>query len=214
MIFTYNDYLDCMSNKKIQKAIHLENKRNETKQIVKENQNLQKEDKIDEIIEELIKNREEIGEEPLIETTINKDTIKRYEMKNNNKSIIYKYKNTEKYFLIKLEKEPNYHIAYSILSECVNFIEFWKSNNLNNRQAPIIVPIVIYTGRKNWNRKANTDMKYTTFQVNSINLSYNFVDLQKCKPIELMKNKSLISNISVLKMPISDDMKKQIIDKL
>ena len=59
VIFTYNDYLDCIASQKIQKAMHIEGRRIQMENTTKEKQkskqtiNIQDE-KIDEIIENLI----------------------------------------------------------------------------------------------------------------------------------------------------------------
>ncbi len=209
-----------MENQKIQRALQIENKRNKAIQILKDKQ-MQKEqneqdDKIDRIIEKLIERKEEIAIfiNDFFKTSaweITKDSIQKCEYPSHEKMMVYKIKEKEVYFFIKLQKSPNYHIAYHILTECTNFIKNWKAKGSYHKQAPIIVPIVIYIGRKNWSNKTNTNIRYTSFQDHYINLSYNFVDLLRYQPIELIRKKSLISSVSVLKMPVHMAIKKQIL---
>ena len=54
--------------------------------------------------------------------------------------------------IIKLQEEPNYHIAYAILLECMEFMEKWKIKHNHYAKAPVIVPIVIYVGDKTGTR--------------------------------------------------------------
>lgn len=214
--FTYNDYLDCVGNKKILKAIKIENKRNQINKNFKQEQ-YEQNNKIDKIIDKLIEKEAEVANfiNDFFKTKdweINSNTLKRFYIQN--KSIIYQYKKREIYFLIKHQKEPNYSITYSILVECTEFIQNWKTTHVKYKQAAIIVPIIIYTGTEKWNKAPNNYIRYTSFKEHGMNLTYNFINLQNYEPINLIKNKSLISSVSLLKMQISKKMKKNIIELL
>ena len=216
LIFTYNDYLDCIGNKKILKAIKIENKRNQINKSFKQEQ-YEQNNKIDKIIDRLIEKETEVANfiNDFFKTKnweINSNTLKRFYIQN--KCIIYQYKKREIYFLIKHQKEPNYNIAYSVLVECTEFIQNWKITHVHYKQAAIIVPIIIYTGTEKWNKAPNTYIKYTNFKEHGMNLTYNFINLQNYEPIKLIKNKSLISSVNLLKMQISKKMKKSIIELL
>ncbi len=223
LLFTYNDYLDCLSNRKIQKAIYLENKKSKIEQMIKPRESseiqFKRDELIDEFIEDLLNREEEIAYFindffKMCPWKISKEVIERCNMKDENKSMVYKHKEKEVYFLIDLQKEPNYHIAYRILMECTNLVNKWKKIHPYYKHLPVIVPIVIYIGRREWNNKQNINIKYTSFEANCINLSYNFIDLCRCNPTKLLKNKSLISNAIILKMLVSDEIKQKTIDKL
>lgn len=223
VIFTYNDYLDCTANYKIKKAMDVEGKKilRESKNNLKHKHIINiKEDKIDEVIENLINQKEEIvdfiNDFFKIQTwDVTKNNIE--EMKNNKEfeSKIYRLKQKEIYFFIKLQKEPNYHMAYIILTECMKFIQKIKEENQYFKKPPIIVPIVIYIGKSEWNVKSNgNEIRYTSFEENRINLAYNLIDFNRYKPIQLIKKKSLISNIMVLKSNIDINSKKKLLEKL
>lgn len=176
LIFTYNDYLECTQSKKVQKEIKKETKR---QGIVKKQVN-----KRDSIIEKSIEKKEKVVN--LINYfyktkswNITKESIKRYDKKINNNVITYKIKSKEVYFMITIQKEPNYNLAYKILTECIEFIKEWKNEKQNKVKFPIIIPIIIYIGEKNWNIKSSTKIRYTSFKENGINLSYNIIDLKK-----------------------------------
>lgn len=225
VIFTYNDYLDCIANQKIKKAMHIEGKKilmektTKEKQKNKENINIQDE-KIDEIIESLIEQKGEIVDFindffKIQAWIVTKKNIEKLQNLHSIQSQICKLKEKEIYFFIKLQKEPNYHMPYIILTECMNFIQNWKKENQHSKQPPIIVPIVIYIGKQNWNIKPNSsNIRYTSFEENRINLAYNLIDLNRYKPIELIKKKSLISNIMIIKSNIDNQTKKKLLEKL
>ena len=225
VIFTYNDYLDCIAKQKIQKVMHIEGRRilieNTTKEKQRSKQmiNIQDE-KIDEIIESLIDQKGEIVDFindffKIQAWEVTKKNLEHYNNLHTIESKIYKLKEKEIYFFIKLQKETNYHMPYIILTECMNFIQTWKQENQNSKQPPIIVPIVIYIGKQSWNCKPNSsNMRYTSFEENRINLAYNLIDLNRCKPIELIKKKSLISNIMIIKSNIDNQSKKKLLEKL
>ena len=225
VIFTYNDYLDCIANQKIKKAMHIEGKKilmektTKEKQKNKENINIQDE-KIDEIIENLIEQKGEIVDFindffKIQAWTVTKKNIEKHQNLHSIQSQIYKLKEKEIYFFIKLQKEPNYHMPYIILTECMNFIQNWKKENQHSKQPPIIVPIVIYIGKQNWNIKPNSsNIRYTSFEENRINLAYNLIDLNRYKQIDLIKMKSLISNLMIIKSNIDNQTKKKLLEKL
>ncbi len=227
VIFTYNDYLDYIENYKLQKAMEIENKKIKLEKLQKElqkeknNQTTKeiKEEKIDEIIEFLINQKDEISKfiNDFFKTQnweIIKENLENFNQTENHKNVIYKIKEKEIYFLIIHQKEPNYHIPYTILTQSISFIQNWKKENIINKKPPIIIPLVIYTGKQKWDIKPNNNIRYTSFNENRIDLAYNLVNLNKYKPIELIKKKSLISNIMILKSEISNQSKIKLIEKL
>ena len=218
-IFTYNDYLDCIQNRKVQKKIDSESARTKIQKNTRQNDKTQENQniEIDEIIEKLLNNKKEIANFirdffKVSNWDINENTLSK--VKISGKTVIYQYKNQEVYFFIKLQKEPNYNITYNVLNECTIFFKNWKTEKSYSVRPPIIVPIVIYVGKKNWNIKENTNIRYTSFGSNCINLFYNFVDLQKCKPVALLRKSSIISKINLLKMQISNENKRKLIQML
>ena len=164
VIFTYNDYLDYISSSKIRKVINSQNKIKSTEK--QEKKQYTKEEIIN-IINEFfnIKN-------------LNIKELKIYD-KSENK--IFKIKKKQIYFLVKIQEKPNYNISYIILTECMNFIEKWKKENKRYIKTPIIIPIVIYTGKEKWNINTKNKIRYTSFEENRTNLAYNIIDINKIK---------------------------------
>ena len=63
----------------------------------------------------------------------------------------------------------------------MNFIEKWKKENKRYIKTPIIIPIVIYTGKEKWNINTKNKIRYTSFEENRTNLAYNIIDINKIK---------------------------------
>ena len=236
VIFTYNDYLDCTTNYKIKKLIETKNKiiKNENlykkekikKEEIKEKSEIEKEEiknkteiKINKIIEKLINEKEEIIDLINDYFKIEEKTISNTNLENiikieNIDSKIYKIKKQEIFFIIKLQKNYNYNMPYIILNECMEFMNNFKKENLNSKKPPIIIPIVIYIGKEKINIKKSAKLRYTSFEENKINLSYNLINLSENKNIDLIKNKSKISKLILLKNKIDQETKQKVIKVL
>lgn len=172
--------------------------------------------KINKIIEKLINEKEEIinlinDYFKIEEKTISKTNLENIFKIENIESKIYKIKNQEIFFFIKLQKNYNYNMPFIILNECIEFMNNFKKENLNSKKPPIIIPIVIYIGKEKINIKKNAKIKYTSFEENKINLSYNLINLSESKNIDLIKNKSQISKIILFKSEISKETKQKLL---
>ncbi len=286
VIFTYNDYVDYVTNYKIQKAMKLESKRINTEKLKRKEIKIKSKDKIqrelknqrkyyeqkkrykqiqnkkekqeeiiDKIIDKMLEEKEEIvniiNDYFKMKTCeVTKENIKKCIPQLGIESRIYKIKEKEIYFLIKLEKLPNYHIPYIVLTECMQFIKNWKeetynfsqnklknhsyntpNNKFNNnlfidkknyvlnkekerRGMPIIIPIIIYIGNKRWNIKESNNIRCTSFGDNNIQLAYNILNFNRYKPIDLIKRKSRIGKLMILKSNINNKTKQKIINML
>ena len=212
LLFTYNDYLDYNSNYKIQKFVKLQNKKVNSQINIKKPPDdftgtldviLNKYIDID--IEKLLKEEQEISyvindyfKVQICEVTLNNlEKVKSYL---NFKSQIFKVKGKDIYFLIKLEKNPNYNMPYIVFDECMEFIK--KCRNFDIKKMPIIVPIIIYIGNKKWNVKNYNCIKYTSFGENNVQLGYNIIDFNLYKTNELVNKKSKISKCIIIKKEI------------
>ena len=63
-------------------------------------------------------------------------------------------------------------------------------------QYPIVIPIVLYTGRNKWSvvtNFADTQIKETTYGSNYIHLSYNLIDINKYSEQYLLKKDSIFA---------------------
>ncbi len=219
-IFTYNDYLDYISNKKIKKLIQNQNKKVNIKEsIEKSKQEAKEKDMTEKIKENLDKNIEELLEDEqevskiindyfkIQICDINSENLEKKQFKENKKSKIFKVKEKDIYFIIKLEKTPNYNIPYIIFNECIELIKKLKEDYKEKK--PVIIPIIIYIGNEKWNIQHNNRIRYTSFEENNMELGYNILDFNLYKTKEIKSKKSKINKYILLKK----EMKIYLIDE-
>ena len=219
-IFTYNDYLDYISNKKIKKLIQNQNKKVNTKESIEKSKQEAKEkdmtekikENLDKNIEELLKDEQEVSK--IINDyfkiqicDINSENLEKKQFKENKKSKIFKVKEKDIYFIIKLEKTPNYNIPYIIFNECIELIKKLKEDYKEKK--PVIIPIIIYIGNEKWNIQHNNRIRYTSFEENNMELGYNILDFNLYKTKEIKSKKSKINKYILLKK----EMKIYLIDE-
>ena len=212
-IFTYNDYLDYISNYKIKKLIKIQNKRIKIKNNIEKEKYKNKEktevekikEKIENTIEKLIEDKREdskiINDYLKISicdiNTNNLEIIEKSKNQINIKSQIFKIKEKEIYFLIKIEKNPNYNIPYTIFEESMELIKSIKQKH--QKEMPTVIPIIMYIGNQKWNIKQKNKIRYTKFEENNIELGYNIIDFNLYSTKELKNKKSKINKYIILK---------------
>lgn len=217
--FTYNDYMDYEKNIKTKKEMEKEKKKIEYEKKYKQKKyDINKTDIIDEIIKNLLNDKEEvsifISEFLKIKTEQIQEELK--EIKNFSiKDKLYQQKRKEFYFLIKYQTQIDYHISYKILISSMDFMKEWEKNrNRKQLQFPILAPIIIYTGTQKWNTKENFEkekLKYITYEKNGMYLKYNLIDTNQYKTLELLRMDSLIANMMALKRYSSSEKRKEIL---
>ena len=212
-IFTYNDYLDYISNYKIKKLIKIQNKRIKIKNNIEKEKYKNKEktevekikEKIENTIEKLIEDKQEVSKiiNDYLKISIcdintnNLEIIEKSKNQINIKSQIFKIKEKEIYFLIKIEKNPNYNIPYTIFEESMELIKSIKQKH--QKEKPTVIPIIMYIGNQKWNIKQKNKIRYTKFEENNIELGYNIIDFNLYSTKELKNKKSKINKYIILK---------------
>jgi len=212
-IFTYNDYLDYISNYKIKKLIKIQNKRIKIKNNIEKEKYKNKEktevekikEKIENTIEKLIEDKQEVSKiiNDYLKISIcdintnNLEIIEKSKNQINIKSQIFKIKEKEIYFLIKIEKNPNYNIPYIIFEESMELIKSIKQKH--QKEKPTVIPIIMYIGNQKWNIKQKNKIRYTKFEENNIELGYNIIDFNLYSTKELKNKKSKINKYIILK---------------
>ncbi len=212
-IFTYNDYLDYISNYKIKKLIKIQNKRIKIKNNIEKEKYKNKEktevekikEKIENTIEKLIEDKQEVSKiiNDYLKISIcdintnNLEIIEKSKNQINIKSQIFKIKEKEIYFLIKIEKNPNYNIPYTIFEESMELIKSIKQKH--QKEMPTVIPIIMYIGNQKWNIKQKNKIRYTKFEENNIELGYNIIDFNLYSTKELKNKKSKINKYIILK---------------
>lgn len=144
-------------------------------------------------INQFLNPKEKVNSDELVKYT-NSYINKKYKLKE--ADIVYKLKNKDIFFLVEHQSTVDYNMSYRILNYCVEIMQDWirgKSVRKVTRY-PIVVPIVIYTGKEKWNVERNfqdKQMQETTYGEHRINLKYNIVDINKCDNRFLLGQKTL-----------------------
>ena len=115
----------------------------------------------------------------------------------NENIVICKIKNKEIFIIIKEISEIDTNIAYKMFEHSINIIDRWnKGKETQNIRNPIVIPIVIYTGKKVWknfNSQIKGKIKYVRFKNNRINFSYNVLNVNEISKEELKNMESEVA---------------------
>lgn len=201
--FSYNDFIDCIENGEIDKIIKVEEKIGKY-----EIKNGKRQDNINknEIIEILSKKSElKIFLKEFLNFYESKDmnninycnNIKSTTDKSNNNNLIMKIEDKEIFIFIKVIENIDINISYKILENSLNIIRKWDmKEKAKNKRYPIVIPIVIYTGKEIWkinNNKMYNKINYVKFENNKINFSYNLININDLNVKELRKMESNVA---------------------
>lgn len=211
-VFTYNQYIKFIHRVRLNAVLQLAEQSAQY--------NLEKNNNIDtknEILK-ILKNSKEMAS--LINDFLNPKNIIRseelslYESEYINKKYISEdwqiiYKNKEKpiFYLIKYQRVFDNEINYKILNLNVDIIQSYSKNKKyeENMQYPLIVPIIIYTGKEKWKSfKSNNQKQLGTYilEKNQIAIEYNIIDINKISNKFLMQKNTSFSK-ALLKLKSS-----------
>lgn len=127
------------------------------------------------------------------------------ELRNSEADIVYKIKNKNIFFLIEHQTKIDYSMPYRILKYQLSIIESVlvdTKDKYKNKdyEYPIIIPIVLYTGKNKWNAKIDlrkTQLKWRKFKGQELS-RYNILDVNEIKNDELLKQETLISKLMLI----------------
>lgn len=231
-VFTYGQYIKCIHTLRLNAVMQLAEesakynlnqpkKRYEKDKFIKVI--LQDKKEVTKLINQFVEPREKIEEKNLIRYTKNY-TTKRYKTKE--VDAIYKLKNQDMFFLIEHQSTIDYSVEYRMLNYCLDMIQEWGKNKKINKSTsyPIIVPIVIYTGKQKWKKTQTPREKQISNYVlerYQIKLEYNLIDINKIPKQTLLEKNTIFSYTMLLykakddeeAMEISDSMIKNIKNK-
>lgn len=192
LYFSYNDFIDCTENGEINKKINLEEnteiyKLIDTKQKVQEEKN-----QIIEILKNKIQMKKFLNEFLNIQDIGDINNLKYYnnikEIKDENKTIIYKIENKEIFVFIRVINKIDYNISYKMFEDSLKIINKWNIyEKKENKRNPLVIPIVIYTGKETWKNNIYNTLNYITTKNNRINFSYNIININDIN-IDKLKN--------------------------
>lgn len=169
--------------------------------------------KHDKIFKEILQNRSEITQfiNKFTKYKVEEQELEIYnvnyitkDFKYKQADIVYKIKGKQIYFLIEHQTKVDYSMSYRILNYCIEIIRSVVDGQEINRLAykyPKVIPIVLYTGNKNW--KASTSFAKTQFcekgyEEKIIDISYKLIDVNKYEIEDLLKEKTMLTNIMIL----------------
>ena len=167
----------------------------------------------DKIFRMLLNNKQEavefINENIDVGEKLTEDKIEKYETRYITKKyedretdIIYKIKNKEIFILIEHQTKEDKTMALRILEYSIEIIrsrELAHEINIKEGKIPQIIPIVLYTGEREWKAKTNIkEMQIEYEKIKEINTiaGYNLIDIRDKE--KALKSKSLIAKMSVL----------------
>ena len=137
---------------------------------------------------------------------------------NREADIVYKYKNKNIFFLIEHQTKIDYSMSYRILEY---EIEIMKSaidiRKVKNKEykLPLVIPIVLYTGKKKWDAKRYLEESQETLDGVEIKAgNYNLVDINDYTKEELLKGKTLISKMMLLEKSESTEESIEMLEKI
>ena len=160
-----------------------------------------------------------------IKTKLKAEEIEKYTssfvnkiFQNREADIVYKYKNKNIFFLIEHQTKIDYSMPYRILEY---EIEIMKSaidiRKVKNKEykLPLVIPIVLYTGKKKWNAKRYLEESQETLDSVEIKAgNYNLVDINDFTKEELLQEKTLISKMMLLEKSESTEESIEMLEKI
>ena len=194
-IYTYKECLPYLNQNKVMEE-------GETYQV--------RNQKHDKIFKEILDNKRE-GVKLLnkyLDLKIEEKDIEKYtrkfvlpELENRESDVIYKLKNEQIFFLIEHQTNVDYSMPFRMLEYIVEIMRSAISREkMQNKseKLPIVVPIVIYTGKENWKVPRLLQERQAYYGKTNLEFKYNLVDGSKISKEELMKENSILSKAILL----------------
>ena len=131
-------------------------------------------------------------------------------LKNKEIDVIYKLKNKKIFFMIEHQTKIDYAMPLRILeyeNEIMRSAIEYEKMNRKNYKLPLIIPIVLYAGRKKWDAKTYIgEVQEQLEGYKEIEFArYNIIDINNIKNQELLKEESLLSKIMLLEKAKNND---------
>lgn len=149
------------------------------------------------LINKAIKHKKQIKEE--IELYNSRFITTKY--KDKESDIIYKVKNKNIFFLIEHQSTIDYSIVYRIMEysiEIMRLIINGKENKSKTYKYPLIIPIIIYTGDKEWDAKLSMKEIKEKAPWYEEQEEISLVDINNYTTEELLEEKNILSKAMLL----------------
>ncbi len=208
-IFTYGQYIKCIHTFRLNAVMQLaeesaEYNLNESAKKYSQHKLikniLQDKKEAADFINHFLNPRERVIEEQLVQYN-NHYIVKKYKSKETR--LIYKLKNQETFFLIEYQSTIDNNMTYRMLNYCLDIMQEWSRTKKAGKSTsyPIIVPIVIYTGKQKWKMPKNfTESEFNSFVFEryKMNMEYNFIDINKLSNQILLEKDSMFSYVMLI----------------
>ena len=137
------------------------------------------------------------------------------EFKNQEADIVYELKNTSNFILIEHQTTIDHSMPFRILNYQLEIIRRniqWSKINMKDYKWPVVIPIVLYTGKQKWNAKTSmTKFQNDKGGENMQPGEYILVDVNTISEEELLEEDSFISKIMLLeKSRTKEDLEKNL----
>lgn len=207
IVFSYHDYLACKKFISLHSYIL-----NEDSYIYSLEQNSNIHNIHDTLYRDLLNDEKEmcLFLKNFIDYDFSYDEINKYnrdfvttEFKNRYADIVYKLKNAPIYILIEHQSYIDNSISYRIFeyySEILRDTINKDKLHRKNYKIPLVIPIVFYTGNKNWDLIPNVKEKqyYSNFKDGHLDINYNFIDINDYSIDNLLQMNSYIAYIMAI----------------
>ena len=133
--------------------------------------------------------------------------------------IVYKIKSENTYILIEHQSSIDKRMPHRMLNYAIEIldqeIDFKKERNKDYKY-PMIIPIVLYTGEKEWKveRKFSERIDNNEYKEKYIEMKYELVDINNFNEEELLKNDTAISYAMLIEKKRGKDSLINILNKI
>lgn len=161
----------------------------------------------------------------VINTQLKAEEIEKYTssfinkvFQNREADIVYKYKDRNIFFLIEHQTKIDYSMSYRILEYEMAIIKSaLEIRNLksNRYKLPLVIPIVLYTGKQKWNAKKYLEENQENLDGVEVKVgNYNLLDINDYTKEELFNSKTIISKIMLLEKSKSTEESVEMLEKI
>ena len=201
--FSYNDFSDCVEKGKIDELKRVEERI--SKYELKNGKNVNTENSIIKILREKCELKKFLSEFVKMDMSQlrNELDIKYYNYiktmsdEQTKDILVAKIKEKEIFIVIKLINQIDANISYKMFEYTFEIIKRWNDEEkIVNRRKPIVIPILIYTGKEKWNNLAKIhykDYNYTIWKENNIRFFYNVIKINELKMANLRQMESKLA---------------------
>ena len=151
------------------------------------------------IINKIVKLKRKVKEEELEKYKTKYVTPK---LKNREADIVYKVKGKDIYFLIEHQTKVDYEMTERIAEYQKEIIESGIDEKRRKRKEyrqPVVIPIVMYTGRKKWDAKTRIEERQVEVKgYDKVRGEYYIIDINNYEEEELLKDKQFLTKIFLI----------------